>query len=129
MQTGAGTSARPTVTLASIDRSDSEEIEEDNRLQAVPTKNSGKKEAEEVLSIYLRLVSDREAAITQLTNVIKESSNIKSDIQEGTPPSSQLISEQVKQLLKFKDNAVLCLDAIMATVCNLSQAIRVFKEK
>ena len=65
----------------------------------------------------------------QLTNIVRESNKIKSDINDGTLPSSQLISEQVKQLLKFKEYANESLDAIMATVCHLNQAIRAFKEK
>ena len=117
------------VTLASLERTEEEQIDEEHILQAVSAKNSGKKEADEVLLSHVRLATEREAAIMQLSNIVRESNNIRSDLNEGTPPSSQPITEQVKQLLKFKDNAITTLDSIMATVCHLGQAIRAFKEK
>ena len=113
------------VTLASLERTEEEQIDE-HILQAVSTKNSGKKEADEVLLTHVRLATEREAAIMQLSNIVRESNNIRSDLNDGTLPSSQLITEQVKQLLKFKDNAIETLDSIMATVCHLGQAIRAF---
>ena len=65
MQEGEGSSAMfNTVTLASIERSNDDEIEEEHKLQAVSANNSGKKEGDEVLSIHVRLVAEREAAIT-----------------------------------------------------------------
>ena len=129
MDQGAGTAAmNNTITLASINRTEAEE-EDENRLQNVSSENPGKKEAEEILAIHIKLISERQAALTQLTNILKETTMIKQDLEDGTLPSSTVISEQVKQLLRFKENAVLCLDTIMASVCMLGQAIKVFKEK
>ena len=82
------------VTLASLERTEEEQIDEEHILQAVPAKNSGKKEADEVLLTHVRLATEREAAIMQLSNIVRESNNIRSDLNEGTLPSSQLITEQ-----------------------------------
>ena len=67
-----------TINLASIERSNDED-----RLQSVPAKNSGKKEADKVLALHYRLVAERDAAITQLTYVVKESTHIRTDINDG----------------------------------------------
>ena len=59
MNQGAGTTAmNNTIELASINRTQAEE-EDENRLQNVSSKNPGKKEAEEILSIHINLISER----------------------------------------------------------------------
>ena len=126
---GGSSTITDTINLANILRSNDEDLNEEFRLQSVSAKNSGKKEADEVLSLHYRLIAERDAALTQFTNIIKESAHIREDIRDGEPTSSSLVSGQVEQLAKYKTNAIECVDAIMATVCHLNQAIKVFQDK
>ena len=81
-----------TVTLASLERSEEDQIDDEHTIQAVPAKHSGRKEAEEMILAHVRMATEREAAIMQLNSIIRESNSIKTDINDGIAPSSQLVS-------------------------------------
>ena len=77
------------VTLASIERTEEDQIDEEHILQAVSAKNSGKKEADKVLLTHVRLAAEREAAIMQLTNIcLLYTSPSPRDMRRSRMPSS-----------------------------------------
>ena len=70
--------------------------------QSVSAKGAGKKEADTVLDLESRLISEREAALSQFQKIVKDSSLIKKDLKDGEPTTSSLVSGQVEQLTKYK---------------------------
>ena len=121
-QGGSGTTD-DIILLAQIQSHDDDGIEEENQLQAVSAKGAGKKEADQVLDFEARLTSQRVAATSQFQKIVRATNLLKKDLKDGEPTDSSLMTGQVEQLAKYKNNAITSVDAIMGTVWNVKEAI------
>ena len=102
--------------------------EEERQLDAVPAKEAGRKNAEQINKLERRLVTQKVTFSGGIGHVHRSISNLKKDLNAEYNPAGSLIQSHKNDNVRLKGNDVKDHHSAAATLFNITKAVAVFRE-
>ena len=103
--------------------------EDDKQLHSVPAKAAGKKDADQILELEGKSISQRVAVSSCVAEVSESIKALRADIAEGHIIEGSLVQAQREAIKDLKVHAMEAAKALAGTAMQIKEAVAVFMEK